>query len=50
MHKKQPKDYPEIGRDPYAWIGWMLLLIVLGWLLFALVGSGIIQFFRLLLL
>ena len=47
MHKKQPKDFPEgIGRKPYAWGGWMLLLIVLGWLLFAWIGSGILVFVR----
>lgn len=44
MRKKYPKHYPEMeGRKPYAWGGVMLLLIVLGWLLFALVGSGIIS-------
>lgn len=45
MHKKHPKDYPEmVGRKPYAWGGWMLLFIVLGWLLFAWIGNGIMKF------
>jgi hypothetical protein len=49
MRKKHPKDYPEmVGRKPYAWGGWMLLLIVLGWLLFAWIGYGIIKLFEML--
>lgn len=48
MRKKQPIDY-QTERKPYAWGGWMLLLIVLGWLLFAWIGNGIIKLLRLIL-
>ena len=50
MNKKHPKDYSEMsGRKPYAWGGWMFLLIILGWLLFAWIGNGIINLFKMLL-
>ena len=37
------------GRKRYAWGGWMFLLIILGWLLFAWIGNGIINLFKMLL-